>query len=223
MRQPLDKGNEFRHERGGTTAGCRIADLIQCETRPGRSEATFSNISGAMSPFGSRYLSALACAGLIAVLPLSALAQSASPEQKPAEQQKGQAAGEAAKPDPSQKQKDELAEAGRVLTGPAANPECVWLGRRVVGLLSRDDLDTAFRHLDIYDRFGCPGNHIQSTFRCLLKQGIPDAKAADTLNARVHSCWINPTAAGPAAAQPAPAPAAAPAPASTAAPGTTSR
>ena len=44
-----------------------------------------------------------------------------------------------------------------VLGGPAANPECVWLGRRVVSLLWRDDLDTAFRHLDLYDRFGCPG------------------------------------------------------------------
>ena len=29
--------------------------------------------------------------------------------------------------------------------------------------LWRDDLDTAFRHLDLYDRFGCPGGHIQAT------------------------------------------------------------
>ncbi len=56
----------------------------------------------------------------------------------------------------SQKKIDEIAEASRVLTGPAGNPECVWLGRRVVSLLWRDDLDTAFRHLDLYDRFGCP-------------------------------------------------------------------
>ena len=45
----------------------------------------------------------------------------------------------------------------RLVNGPAGNPECVWLGRRVVGLLWRDDMDTAFRHLDLYDRFGCPG------------------------------------------------------------------
>lgn len=173
-----------------------------------------------MSPSGLRFWSALACAAVIAACPLPVLAQSASPEQKPAEQPKGQP--EAAKPDPSQKQKDELAEAGRLLTGPAANPECVWIGRRVVGLLSRDDLDTAFRHLDIYDRFGCPGNHIQATFRCLLKQGIPDAKAADTLNARVHSCWVNPTGAPtpPATAATPPAPAA---PAAATPSGTTSR
>jgi hypothetical protein len=91
-----------------------------------------------------------------------------------------------------QKKIDEIAEASRVLTGPAGNPECVWLGRRVVSLLWRDDLDTAFRHLDLYDRFGCPSGHIQATFRCLVRQGDIDPKAQETLNGRVHSCWLNP-------------------------------
>jgi hypothetical protein len=98
---------------------------------------------------------------------------------------------------------DEFAEAQRVLNGPAGNPECVWLGRRVVSLLWRDDLDTAFRHLDLYDRFGCPSGHIQATFRCLvLHANTIDPKAADSLNGRVHACWINP------ALQPVPTPAA---------------
>jgi hypothetical protein len=79
------------------------------------------------------------------------------------------------------------------LTGPAGNPECVWLGRRVVNLLWRDDLDTAFRHLDLYDRFGCPSAHIQATFRCLVRQGNIDPKAQETLNGRVHACWLNPS------------------------------
>src|SRR4051812_41020866 len=90
------------------------------------------------------------------------------------------------------KKADEFAEAEKVLGGPAANPECVWLGRRVVNLLWRDDLDTAFRHLDLYDRFGCPAGHIQATFRCLIRQGNPDLKVPETLNGRVHACWINP-------------------------------
>jgi hypothetical protein len=98
---------------------------------------------------------------------------------------------------------DEYAEAQRVLSGPAGNPECVWLGRRVVSLLWRDDLDTAFRHLDLYDRFGCPSGHIQATFRCLvLHSNSIDPKAADSLNGRVYDCWLNP------ALQPAPVPAA---------------
>ena len=91
-----------------------------------------------------------------------------------------------------QKKIDEFVEAEKVLGGPAANPECVWLGRRVVSLLWRDDLDTAFRHLDVYDRFGCPAGHIQATFRCLVRQGNIDPKAPETLNGRVHACWINP-------------------------------
>ncbi len=89
---------------------------------------------------------------------------------------------------------DEFAEARRTLSGPAGNPECVWLGRRVVSLLWRDDLDTAFRHLDLYDRFGCPGGHVQAAFRCLILHASSiDPKAADSLNGRVQACWINPS------------------------------
>ncbi len=131
----------------------------------------------------------------------AAIAQSGSP--KPPEQKP---AGDTAKD--GQKSIDEIAEAARVLTGPAGNPECVWLGRRVVSLLWRDDLDTAFRHLDLYDRFGCPSSHIQATFRCLVRQGHIDPKAPDSLNGRVHACWLNPALAPTPAAQPAaPAPA----------------
>ena len=74
-----------------------------------------------------------------------------------------------------QRKPDEFAEAARLLGGPAAFPECVWLGRRVVSLLWRDDLDTAFRHLDLYDRFSCPSGHIQATFAawCGREASIP--------------------------------------------------
>ena len=114
-----------------------------------------------------------------------------------------------------QKKIDEIAEATRLLTGSAGNPECVWLGRRVVSLLWRDDLDTAFRHLELYDRFACPGAHIQATFRCLVRQGNIDPKAQETLNGRVHACWLNP------GLPPSPQEAAAQAPAASG--GTTSR
>jgi hypothetical protein len=75
----------------------------------------------------------------------------------------------------------------------------------VVALLWRDDLDTAIRHLELYDRFGCPGAHIQATFRCLIRQGALDPKAQDTLNGRVHACWVNPALQPVAAAAAAPA------------------
>lgn len=115
----------------------------------------------------------------------------------------------------SQRKTDEFVEATTAINGPAGNPECVWLGRRVVVLMWRDDLDTAFRHLDLYDRFGCPGGHVQATFRCLVRFGAIDPKVPESLNNRVHACWINPAAQPQIAAAPQPvAPAAgAPAPA----------
>jgi hypothetical protein len=124
---------------------------------------------------------------------------------KPADQQSAapkEGVKDTAKDGTKESQKiDEFAEAQHVLSGPAGNPECVWLGRRVVSLLWRDDLDTAFRHLDLYDRFGCPSGHIQVTFRCLvLHANSIDPKAADSLNGRVHACWINPALAPPAPA-----------------------
>jgi hypothetical protein len=90
---------------------------------------------------------------------------------------------------------EEINEVGRQLNGPAANPECYWLGKKVINLLVRDDIDTAFRHLDLYDRFGCPGGHIQATFRCLVRQGadiLVDPKMPEPTNNRVQACWINP-------------------------------
>jgi len=108
----------------------------------------------------------------------------------------------------NQRRTDEFAEAAQAINGPAGNPECVWFGRRVVRLMWLDDIDTALRHLDLYDRFGCPGGHVQATFRCLTRFGAQiDPKVAETLNSRVHACWINP-AAQPQAAAAATAPAA---------------
>jgi hypothetical protein len=173
----------------------------------------------AFTSFGRRTAwAAIFCASLVLGTG-SVLAQSG--DQRAQEQSKQGAAAPA--PDLAK----ELAEASQAINGPAGNPECVWLGRRVVNLMVRDDLDTAFRHLDLYDRFGCPGGHVQAAFRCLARFGTPDLKAADALNSRVHACWVNPAllppapttatapaASAPAAAAPAPGapPAAAPAP-----------
>jgi hypothetical protein len=121
---------------------------------------------------------------MLFAVPGASLAQ--APEAKPPDKP---AAGDGKE---IQKKIDEFAEAEKFLAGPAANPECLWLGRRVVSLLWRDDLETAFRHLDLYDRFGCPGDHIQAAFRCLVRQGDLDGKATDKLYSRVHACWLSP-------------------------------
>jgi hypothetical protein len=132
----------------------------------------------------------------------------------------------------AQRQIEEFAEAAKQVSGPAGNPECVWLGRRVVGLLWRDDMDTAFRHLDLYDRFGCPGGHVQAAFRCVVRQGAIDPKSQQSVNGRVHSCWVNPAQTAAAATAPVPTntapatqgvPAAATPPANAQASGTTTK
>jgi hypothetical protein len=127
--------------------------------------------------------------------------------------QKPQATNPADASKDNQRKTDEFTEAAQALNGgPAGNPECVWLGRRVVQLMYNDDLDTAFRHLDLYDRFGCPGGHVQAAFRCLTRF-IPqiDDKVKNSLNNHVHTCWINPAAQPQQAAAAAPAPAPSPA------------
>ena len=142
-----------------------------------------------MSFFTSlRFASVVFCAASISLAAGAAYAQSGGAPNKPPEQQKS--AAEAAKE--GQKKIDEIAEATHILTGAAGNPECVWLGRRAVGRMLNDDLDAAFRHMDLYDRFGCPAAHIQATFRCMIRQGNIDLKAQETLNGRVHACWLNP-------------------------------
>src|SRR6266581_3815480 len=156
-----------------------------------------------------------AVAGLALLIGSGAVfAQSGTPA--PDQTGKPPAANSADATKDNQRKTDEFVEASQAINGPAGNPECVWLGRRVVRLMWRDDLDTAFRHLDLYDRFGCPGGHVQATFRCLTRFfSAIDPKVPDSLSGRVHACWINP-AAQPQAAAATPAPAtsgaAAPAP-----------
>ena len=172
-----------------------------------------------------------AAAGLALLIgSAGAFAQSGTPapQDQPA---KAPAANAADVSKDNQRKTDEFVEASQAINGPGGNPECVWLGRRVVRLMWLDDLDTAFRHLDLYDRFGCPGGHVQATFRCLTRFGGQiDPKVAETLSSRIHACWINPgaqpqaaaaatpPAAAPATAGAAPAPAPSPAPTPSATP-----
>jgi hypothetical protein len=137
----------------------------------------------------SRFLVAAGAAILLLWAHSGAVAQTADAKPNPPAQK---AEGD------TPKKADEFAEAAKVLGGPASNPECVWLGKRAVSLLYNDDLDTAFRHLELYDRFGCPSGHIQATFRCTIRQGKLDPKVENALNNRVQGCWLNPTGEGPA-------------------------
>jgi septal ring-binding cell division protein DamX len=178
-----------------------------------------------------RLVRRLAIPALVVILSIGSIAPSFAQSSESHAQDQGKQtppnAADAAKE--NQRKIDEFAEAAQAINGPAGNPECVWLGRRVVQLMYRDDLDTAFRHLDLYDRFGCPGGHVQAAFRCLTRFFAQiDDKVPNSLSNHVHACWINPNAqpqaaAAPAASQPAtagsaPTPTASPQPAPAAQP-----
>jgi hypothetical protein len=132
----------------------------------------------------------------LAILVISAGLVSTPSYAQNVEQKGAEPKGEVAKG--AVRRSDEVGEASRAMTGAAGRPECIWLGERAVRLMRDDDLDTAFRHLDLYDRFGCPGEHIQISFRCVLLQGRidekdqKDQKAIDAYKQRPHDCWINP-------------------------------
>jgi hypothetical protein len=121
------------------------------------------------------------------LLSTNPLAFAAGNEAKPADEPPPAAEKPAKEP----QKIDEFTEAERAVTQPANNPECVWLGRSVVNLLWRDDLDSALRNLDFYDRLGCPSRHIQASFRCLILHGSNiDPKAADKLE-HAHPCLLD--------------------------------
>ncbi len=116
-------------------------------------------------------------------------------EQKPPEKTEGdQKTADQAKAEEQEATKAiaEYKEAEAKLPSSAGAPECVWTGRRIASLLWRDDMDTARRYIDLYDRFGCSSEHLKLVFRCVIEQGPIDAKAADKLASRVHDCWIAP-------------------------------
>lgn len=80
--------------------------------------------------------------------------------------------------------------------------ECVWVGKRTIRVLMRDDLIAADGFLKFYRVFGCPVQHLGKAFGCSLigTSGAP-AKAVED---RVDVCWKDPNAQPAAGAEPAP-------------------
>lgn len=151
---------------------------------------------------------ALIAGGVFLLSSFAVFAQDSAGTQKPPEQAQGeqkqegdqQAAEQAAQQAIDQAIK-EYDEAAAKLSSSAGAPECVWTGRRIASLLWRDDIDTARRYIDLYDRFNCSSEHLKLVFRCVIEQGPIDPKAADRLASRVHDCWIAPEEATTASSQ----------------------
>jgi hypothetical protein len=206
----LDKIRNVRHGNSETVSavlGTYLNGINQAASRGATRAAKIGEfMRQRVRQLHTAVLRHLAAPGLALVIGIaSAAAQSGNPATP--DQSGKPAANSADATKDNQRKTDEFVEAAQAINGPAGNPECVWLGRRVVRLMWRDDLDTAFRHLDLYDRFGCPGGHVQATFRCLTRFGAQiDDKVQKSLDDRVHACWINPNSQPQAAAAVAPAP-----------------
>ncbi len=153
-----------------------------------------------MSLSSLRSIVVLVVAGFLASVGSPTFAQAPADNKTP-DQQKAENKSEAA----------HLADVARQVQGAAGSPECAHLGENAISLMMRNDLDTAFRHIDLYDRFGCPGAHVQTSFRCALRIGMPVSKDGTSLESLVRTCWVNPAATS--VAPPAAAPATATAPA----------
>lgn len=70
--------------------------------------------------------------------------------------------------------------------------ECAWVGQRILMLLWRDDIDTANRFFNVYDRFNCPKGHSGLAFRCLVQLGVGEGEGDPGLPERAKACWSNP-------------------------------
>jgi hypothetical protein len=143
------------------------------------------------SPWSCFLVAVVGAALVVAAVP-SASAQNAG-EQKPPEQAQKPPGTPADAAKEEKKKVDEMAEAARILPGPAGHPECVFLGRKVISLLNNDDTDTALRQVEFYDRFGCPGDHLQQAFACVVRLGQIDKKSPEKINDRVQACWLSPS------------------------------
>jgi hypothetical protein len=74
-----------------------------------------------------------------------------------------------------------------------AAPECGWIGKRIIQLLSRDDVVAAGEFRQFYVAFGCSEAHLSAAFGC----AVEDTGAADSCATRadcVDLCWRNPNA-----------------------------
>lgn len=73
---------------------------------------------------------------------------------------------------------------------PAQRAECVWLGKRTITVLLRDDLIASKGFLEIYTNLGCPIQHIGRALGC----SVPAAgqSQASEVKAWVDACWTNP-------------------------------
>lgn len=136
-------------------------------------------------PFANRAAAVALAGGLFFASLVPAFSQSQGGEQKPAAPQTTEEKAKEARA----KAAREFVEAAK-LPKNAGLPECLWTGRLAASLLYRNDVDTAKRYMDLYDRFTCPPDHLKLAIRCVVR--LWPRQGAEMLADRVQACWVNP-------------------------------
>jgi len=77
--------------------------------------------------------------------------------------------------------------------GGPMSAECGWIGKRIIQLLSRDDVVTAGEFRQFYVAFGCSETHLSAAFGCAIEGGA-GAEACAARSECVDLCWTSPTA-----------------------------
>ena len=76
------------------------------------------------------------------------------------------------------------------LVNRAEAPECAFTGKRVVSLLSRDDVVAATEFRQFYEAFDCPSLHLAAAFGCAVD--VPE-DVEEPVNDRIERCWEQPS------------------------------
>lgn len=66
--------------------------------------------------------------------------------------------------------------------------ECMWIGKRIVNLLRREDVDTAHTFDRFYAAFGCPIVHLGKAFGCV----VASESEREAIDERIDRCWADP-------------------------------
>lgn len=112
-------------------------------------------------------------------------------EESPARPTAG--SGNSGQAQPAPRRKPSPPVPGQSARGPAYKEECVWVGKRVVSLLARDDAMAAGDFMPFYRQFGCPEDHLTRAFGCAVATTDPSENEA--LADRIDQCWDDPNAA----------------------------
>ena len=75
-------------------------------------------------------------------------------------------------------------------TKTSSGPGCMWIAKRVMLALLRDDIVAASDWQDMYRNFVCPAVRLADAFSCVVSEGPPES-AADTRE-RIDACWEDP-------------------------------